>query len=241
MSRHVLVALCALFAQGVPCARSADAQAMIDRPNVLFLFTDDQRADTLSSFGATNCRTPNMDRITTAGVSFGRAYCQGSHHGAICVPSRAMTLSGRALHHINEKIEGIETLPERLRAHGYRAFATGKWHNGRPALQRMFDEGRNVFFGGMCDHENVTVQDWNGDELSSPRKGESSSRRPCSRTRPSTSSNGSRAMHLGLPGLRSPHRTIPGNHDRPGSSARCHRLVICRRTTCRNTRSTTAG
>ena len=44
-----------------------------DRPNVLFLFADDQRADTIGSLGNAHIKTPNIDRIVKSGVSFDRA------------------------------------------------------------------------------------------------------------------------------------------------------------------------
>jgi arylsulfatase A-like enzyme len=134
-------------------------------PNLVVLLTDDQAADTLSAWGSTTVRTPHMDRLVEEGFSFRRAYCQGSWHGAVCVPSRAMLLSGLRLGRVRADLEGQATLPEHLRAHGYRSFATGKWHNHGKTLQRLFDEARSVYLGGMCDHEQVPLRDWDGAEM----------------------------------------------------------------------------
>src|SRR5690349_12255584 len=61
-----------------------------DRPNVLFLFSDDQRVDTIASLGNAHIRTPNLDRLVKSGTAFTGAYCMGANQGAVCVPSRAM-------------------------------------------------------------------------------------------------------------------------------------------------------
>ncbi|MEI6053314.1 MAG: sulfatase-like hydrolase/transferase, partial [Opitutaceae bacterium] len=59
-------------------------------PNILFIFADDQRADTIAALGNTHIQTPNLDRLARRGVAFTRAYMQGGMNGATCVPSRAM-------------------------------------------------------------------------------------------------------------------------------------------------------
>ena len=72
-----------------------------NRPNILLVFADDQRVDTIGAWGNPAILTPNMDRIAAGGVSFRRSYCMGSAHGAVCAPSRAMLHAGRAYHAIN--------------------------------------------------------------------------------------------------------------------------------------------
>ena len=64
-------------------------------PNVIFLFADDQRADTIGAHGNPHIRTPNLDRLVAEGFSFRRNYCAGSFSGAVCVASRAMLMTGR--------------------------------------------------------------------------------------------------------------------------------------------------
>ena len=87
---HKLIVLVALLLS--PLARLFAVEA---RPNVLFLFADDQRADTIAALGNPVIKTPNLDRLVRAGVAFNRAYMQGGLNAATCVPSRAMLLSGR--------------------------------------------------------------------------------------------------------------------------------------------------
>jgi len=133
------------------------------RSNILLLFSDDQRADAVGAYGNPYVRTPNIDEIAERGVRFTNAYCMGSHHGAVCAPSRAMLMSGRTLFHVYDRLEGVTTFPTLLRRAGYVTFGTGKWHNEKSAFKESFDQGKNVFFGGMSDHFRVPVQDLNPD------------------------------------------------------------------------------
>jgi len=135
---------------------TVDAQK---RPNVLFLFSDDQRADAVRAYGNPYIKTPNIDKLANQGVKFTNNYCMGSHHGAVCAPSRAMLMSGQSLFHVYDKLDGVETFPMILGENGYITFGTGKWHNGRPAFRASFQHGKDIFFGGMSNHDEVPVQD----------------------------------------------------------------------------------
>src|SRR3954465_9048675 len=95
------------------------APATAGRPNVLFLFSDDQRADTIAALGNPHIKTPNLDRLVRTGTTFRRGYCMGGMQGAVCVPSRAMLLTGRTLFRIHEKMEGQTTWPEMFARAGY--------------------------------------------------------------------------------------------------------------------------
>jgi len=151
----------ALFAiAGCLLATSAELQAQEKRkPNILFLFADDQRADTISAWGNPHIQTPNLDGLVRRGFSFRNNYCFGSNSGAVCVPSRAMLMSGRTWFDVKANLESVPLLPELLRKLGYTAFATGKWHNGQPSFLRAFTQGKSVFFGGMADHTKTPVAD----------------------------------------------------------------------------------
>ena len=133
--------------------------AAADRPNILFLFADDQRADSIGAWGNEHIKTPNIDSLVESGFSFRQNYCFGSNSGAVCVPSRAMVNSGRTWMHSNNQLKGEVTLGQKLREEGYNTFVTGKWHNGGEAVLRSFEHGHNVFMGGMCDHTKVPVSD----------------------------------------------------------------------------------
>ncbi len=68
-----------------------------DKPNILFIFADDQCFETLRSLGCDEIQTPNLDRLVKGGVTFTHAYNQGGWHGAVCVASRTMLNTGRFL------------------------------------------------------------------------------------------------------------------------------------------------
>lgn len=139
------------------------------RPNFLILLSDDQRADTIHAWGNRTIRTPNLDRLVDRGFSFRGNYCFGSNNGAVCIPSRAMLMSGRTWFDVKNNLAGARLFPEVLRDHGYRTFATGKWHNDPSSFTRTFSEGRSIFFGGMADHTKVPVADWIDGRLSETR------------------------------------------------------------------------
>lgn len=158
-----LVLSLALLALGLASCRSAgeavDEAPAIERPNILFLFADDQRTDTIGAWGHSRIQTPAIDSLVNRGTSFRNNFCMGSHHGAVCAPSRAMLMSGRHLFEVKENLADTPTMPQALAAVGYRTFGTGKWHNGEKAFDASFQSGKNVFFGGMCDHTSVLVRD----------------------------------------------------------------------------------
>ncbi len=143
------------------------------RPNVLVIFSDDQRADTIAALGNPVIKTPNLDHLVSGGLAFTRAYMQGGMNAATCVPSRAMLLSGRSLFHINGQLmhDGTfdETWPAAFGHDGYTTFMTGKWHNGPQSVSHSFQLARSVFTGGMGNPMEIRVHDLQDGHLSPPR------------------------------------------------------------------------
>ena len=129
-----------------------------DKPNILFLFADDQRADTIAALGNPVIKTPNLDRLARSGLAFNRAYMQGAFNAATCVPSRAMLLSGRSVFRIDEKLRD-EIWPESFAKAGYTTFISGKWHNGDASLARSFKVARSMFLGGMTNPMKAKLSD----------------------------------------------------------------------------------
>ena len=127
--------------------------------NVVFIFADDQRADTIAALGNPVIKTPNLDRLVKRGVAFTRAYMQGGNQGATCVPSRAMLLSGRSLAQIDEKLLKHATWPRAFGEAGYATFAAGKWHNGPPSIPKSFQQAKALFVGGMADPMKAPTSD----------------------------------------------------------------------------------
>ena len=134
------------------------------RTNILFFFTDDQRFDTIRALGNEHIHTPTMDRWVQRGTAFTHAHIMGGTSGAVCMPSRAMLMTGRTLFHIHREgqiiDEGHVMLGEALRRAGYRTYGTGKWHNSPRSYARSFTDGAEIFFGGMDDHWNVPACDF---------------------------------------------------------------------------------
>lgn len=146
----------------------------LEARNILFLFADDQKADTISAYGNHHITTPNLDRLVAQGTSFRENYCFGSNSGAVCVPSRAMVNTGKPWTRITNDMRDVPMLPEILGDNGYQTFITGKWHNREKSLIRGFQSGKNIMVGGMSNHAEVPFVDLDADgkKLINPRTGE---------------------------------------------------------------------
>lgn len=158
--------LAAIFALLLGSSAAAQEET---RPNILFLFADDHKPDAVGAFGNDFIQTPQIDALSERGFRFGRNYCMGSIHGAVCQPSRAMLNSGRTLYRVGMNLQNAPTLGEKLREAGYLTFGTGKWHNGGESFLRSFERGKHVFLGGMSDHLKVPIRHVKEDGTLSPR------------------------------------------------------------------------
>ena len=104
-----------------------------DRPNVLYIMSDDHAAHGISAYGgrlADVAPTPNIDRLADEGALFTNAFCTNS----ICSPSRACVLTGQYDHtngafDLGGKVEpGKQMLAIQFRRAGYHTAMIGKWH-----------------------------------------------------------------------------------------------------------------
>ena len=150
---------------------SIKSAAEKSKPNIIFLFADDQRPDTIGAHGNPHISTPHLDKLVANGFSFRRNYCAGSFSGAVCVASRAMLMTGRHWMNLDakqpsQKWGDTPTLPARLtETAGYQSFIIGKWHNGLKTLQRSFSNGSAIYMGGMVDHTDFEVQNYANGKL----------------------------------------------------------------------------
>jgi arylsulfatase A-like enzyme len=137
------------------------------RPNILFIFTDDQRWDTIRALGNPEIYTPNLDRLVAEGFHFNNAYCMGSMVGAVCLPSRTMLATGRSLWHIpaNPRAKtpppGVPLLPVLLNDAGYKTFHSGKAGNACTFSNASFHtniETRNRDANSATEHADNAIR-----------------------------------------------------------------------------------
>ena len=120
-----------------------------EKPNILFLFTDDQRADTIAALGNPHIHTPNLDKLAERGFAFTETHCFGANSGAVCFPSRNMLLSGR-VYFRHEVKQGNRTyaspdkpnFADSLNAAGYETYHHGKKGNTATLLHERFTHSK---------------------------------------------------------------------------------------------------
>src|SRR5690349_191701 len=103
------------------------------KPNILFLFSDDQTYEAIHALGNDEIHTPHLDRLVKRGTTFTHAYNQGGWSGAVCVASRTMITTGRFLWHAEAIHRALEPeraagrlWPQLLKGAGYDTYMTGK-------------------------------------------------------------------------------------------------------------------
>lgn len=104
---------------------------MMRKPNILFVFSDQQRWDTMGCYGQKQPVTPNLDRLAQKGTRFENTFtCQ-----PVCGPARACLQSGRYAteigcyrNNIALPRGSIRTLADRMHEAGYETGYIGKWH-----------------------------------------------------------------------------------------------------------------
>lgn len=141
----------------------AAAAVAAERPNFLFIITDDQRWDTLGCVQQEQgergrypwFQTPNLDRLAAEGVRFRNAFVTSS----LCAPSRAAFLTGRYNHcngianNHTSFDEASLTWASELRKAGYTRAFIGKWHMGLQRGQRPGFDYSASFIGHASYHD----------------------------------------------------------------------------------------
>lgn len=139
----------------VPVLCVINAKADDSRPNVIVIMADDLGYGDVSCYGATELKTPNIDRLAAEGQRFTSGYCSAS----TCTPTRYSMLTGNyAFRTARTGIAppsapaiikpGTETIASILQRAGYQTAVIGKWHLG---------------LGPEGDKSNAGGPDWNGE------------------------------------------------------------------------------
>jgi arylsulfatase A-like enzyme len=145
------------------CVTTLTAQRAADsaRPNVVLIVTDDIGYGDFGSYGATDVRTPNVDRLARQGVRLTDFYAAPQ-----CTPTRAALITGRyqqrillerALGSVGGELEkGLpatgRSLPQLLKNSGYATGLVGKWHLGYKPEYGPNAHGFDYFFGFLSGY-----------------------------------------------------------------------------------------
>jgi arylsulfatase len=164
-----------LLSMLMACQHVADVphtEAVDRRPNFLVIMADDMGFTDLGAFGGRDISTPNLDELALAGIRF------TNFHGHLsCAPSRALLIAGTGNHEAGlgtqvdiESFRGqrnyerylthrVATLPEILRAGGYRTYISGKWGLGGPVevdpVERGFEKSMVLLPSGGGHYEPI--------------------------------------------------------------------------------------
>src|SRR3954452_1653236 len=171
----VLVVIAGVFSMGQqpipgrgqpPAPGRGQGAAAVQRPNVVLIMSDDLGYGDLSSYGATDIKTPVIDSIGQAGIRLTDFYA----NGVLCSPTRAGLITGRyqqrysienALAAATQPNADIglpvtgRSLPQLLKNNGYATALVGKWHLGTRPEFSPNKHGFDYFFGfksGYIDH-----------------------------------------------------------------------------------------
>jgi len=141
--RTIGLGAAAMTASGCLNTSKEPARADSRKPNLLFIWTDEQRADTMAVYGNTKIHAPNLNRLADESVVFERAYVTQP----VCTPNRSAVMTGLWPHTsgcIRNNIPlpaEIPCLPEILNDPDYRTAYMGKWHLGDEIFaQHAFQE-----------------------------------------------------------------------------------------------------
>ena len=154
MQRQALLLAALILGAGADARSQTPAQRP---PNVVLVMMDDLGYGDLGSYGGSDVRTPNIDRVAREGVRLTDAYASG----AVCTPTRAALISGRYQQRVG--LEGVLTispadrerglpapgtsLPALLKANGYATGLVGKWHLGWKPEFAPNAHGFDEFYG----------------------------------------------------------------------------------------------
>lgn len=148
--RKALLVIYGLAVLGAISTRCWGKEEANKKLNVVYIFSDDQRFDTIGALNNPDIITPNLDRLAKRSFVFNNAYCFGGNTAAVCIPARNMNMTGNTFFHFNrgeddwrkqpyDRGEGY-TFPKTMRNAGYETFYREKSGSANlPFIQKQFD------------------------------------------------------------------------------------------------------
>lgn len=164
-SRYLSAAI-ACFAALLSCAAPA-----APKPNVLFVFSDEHRYQSMGHTEMPQMQTPTMDRMAVEGFSFRQ--CVSNY--PVCSPYRAIVMTGRWPYQTGVTDNNIPldpalpTVGKAFQAAGYRTGYIGKWHLGKGNDARPFGFDRSIIWGGTNTHYDKSTYFSDGEKGVTPK------------------------------------------------------------------------
>ncbi len=162
-SEFIVCGICGLFIATAGHAKEIqkNASTLVSRPNILLILADDLGYGDLSCQGATDLKTPNIDRIFKEGIQFNNCFANST----VCSPSRSALLTGcypdlvgvPGVIRTNEENSwgylspNVTLLPKVLKKAHYYTAIIGKWHLGLEAPNLPNLKGFDEFYGFLGD------------------------------------------------------------------------------------------
>jgi arylsulfatase A-like enzyme len=156
MARRILMFGAAILVLGSASVAVVEPRQPASKPNVVLIITDDLGYGDLGSYGGTEAKTPNLDRLAREGVRLTDAYSNGAN----CSPTRAALITGRYQQRVSiewplttdrDLERGLTvtgtSLPALLKKNGYATGLVGKWHLGFKPEFGPNAHGFDEFFG----------------------------------------------------------------------------------------------
>ena len=168
MRKQILFVI--LLIVSISCNIEKDNNAI--SPNIVFIFADDLGYGDLSSYGASDIKTPNIDFIGKNGIRFTDFYSVSS----VCTPSRAGMLTGRYPQRFGlngvlfpDSHTGLPsseyTIAELLSDNGYKTGMVGKWHLGHKNEFLPLQQGFDFFYGIPYSNDMASTVYFSGNDV----------------------------------------------------------------------------